>query len=66
MLAVWRTPVSMYMLNTEFLKMVFDSDANFTMGDFETVTGYASRSANIMTRCQLVTDHLVPGSSYQR
>jgi hypothetical protein len=50
--------VSMYMLNTEFLKMVFDSDANFSLGEFETVTGYASRSANIMTRCQLVTDHL--------
>lgn len=50
--------VSMYMLNTEFIKLVFDTDANFSMGDFETVTGYASRSANIMTRCQMVTDHL--------
>lgn len=50
--------ISMYMLNTNFLKLVYDTEAYFTMGDFENVTGYASRSANIMTRVQLVTDHL--------
>ena len=50
--------ISMYMLNTKYMKHVYDTEAYFTMGDFENVTGYASRSANIMTRCQLVTDHL--------
>ena len=50
--------ISMYALNTEHIKVVFDSDANFTMGDFETVSGYASRSANIMVRTQLLFDHL--------
>ena len=52
------TTISMYALNTEHIKVVFDSDANFTMGDFETVSGYASRSANIMVRTQLLFDHL--------
>ena len=50
--------ISMYFLNTEHIKVVFDSDANFTMGDFETVSGYASRSANIICRTQLIFDHL--------
>jgi hypothetical protein len=49
---------SMFFLNPEFIKVVFDSDANFTMGDFETVSGYASRSANILVRTQLIFDHL--------
>lgn len=52
------TMISMYFLNTEHIKVVFDSDANFTMGDFESVSGYASRSANIMCRTQLIFDHL--------
>lgn len=50
--------ISLYMLNTEFMKLVIDSDANFTVGDFEHISGYASRAAHIMCRCQLITDHL--------
>tara|TARA_R100000700_G_C3179437_1_gene155999 strand:+ start:3740 stop:4726 length:987 start_codon:yes stop_codon:yes gene_type:complete len=50
--------ISMYFLNTEHIKCVFDSDANFTMSDFENVSGYASRSANIICRTQLIFDHL--------
>tara|TARA_R100000655_G_scaffold36212_2_gene70389 strand:+ start:206 stop:1246 length:1041 start_codon:yes stop_codon:yes gene_type:complete len=50
--------VSIYMLNTEFMKLVIDSDANFTVSDFEHISGYASRAAHIMCRCQLITDHL--------
>jgi hypothetical protein len=49
---------SMFFLNPEFIKVVFDSAANFTMEDFESVSGYASRSANIMVRTQLIFDHL--------
>ncbi len=51
-------PISAYFLNTEYLKLVVDKDANFELSDFEHVSGYASRSAQIMTRAQLVTDHL--------
>ncbi len=50
--------ISAYFLNTEYLKLVVDKDANFELSDFEHVSGYASRSAQIMTRAQLVTDHL--------
>ena len=50
--------ISLYALNTEFIKVVFDSDANFSVGDFENISGYASRSANIMVRTQLIFDHL--------
>jgi hypothetical protein len=50
--------LSIYMLNTEFMKLVIDSDANFTVSDFEHISGYASRAAHIMCRCQLITDHL--------
>lgn len=49
---------SMFFLNPEFIKVVFDSAANFTMEDFENVSGYASRSANIIVRTQLIFDHL--------
>lgn len=51
-------PISAYFLNTDYLKLVVDKDANFELSDFEHVSGYASRSAQIMTRAQLVTDHL--------
>jgi hypothetical protein len=50
--------LSAYFLNTKFLKVGFDSDANFKMGDFETVSGYAARSANIYVRTQLYFHHL--------
>ena len=50
--------VSMYFLNTDFMKLVIDSDANFSVGEFEHISGYASRAAHIMCRCQLITDHL--------
>lgn len=49
---------SMYFLNTKSMKVVFDSEANFTMSDFETKSGYAARQANIFVRTQLVADHL--------
>jgi len=49
---------SMYFLNSKSMKVVFDSDANFTMTDFETKSGYAARQANIFVRTQLVADHL--------
>jgi hypothetical protein len=48
----------MYFLNSKSMKVVFDSDANFTMTDFETKSGYAARQANIFVRTQLVADHL--------
>lgn len=50
--------ISAYFLNTDYLKLVVDKDANFELSDFESVSGYASRSAQIMTRAQLVVDHL--------
>lgn len=49
---------SMYFLNSKSMKVVFDSEANFTMTDFETKSGYAARQANIFVRTQLVADHL--------
>jgi hypothetical protein len=56
--AVSANQVSMYFLNTDFMKLVIDSDANFSVGEFEHISGYASRAAHIMCRCQLITDHL--------
>ena len=50
--------LSAYFLNTKYLKVGFDSDANFKMSDFETVSGYAARSANIYVRTQLYFHHL--------
>jgi len=52
------TKVSMYFLNPGLLKLVYDKDAKFEMGDFEHVSGYASRAANIVVRMQLVCSHL--------
>lgn len=52
------TNLSAYFLNTDYLKLVVDKDANFELSDFEHVSGYASRSAQIMLRAQLVVDHL--------
>lgn len=50
--------ISLYALNTDFIKVVFDSDANFNVTDFENVSGYASRAANVFVRTQLIFDHL--------
>ena len=50
--------INAYVLNTNFMKMVFDSDANFAMTDFVDATGYASRYAYICVRTQLAFDHL--------
>tara|TARA_R100000149_G_C5879105_1_gene143480 strand:+ start:1850 stop:2842 length:993 start_codon:yes stop_codon:yes gene_type:complete len=47
-----------YFLNTDYLKLAFDSDAQFEMSDFEHISGYASRSANIITRMQMYVQHL--------
>jgi len=50
--------VSALFLNTEYMKLAFDSSAQFEMSDFEHISGYASRSANIFTRMQLYVQHL--------
>ena len=47
-----------YFLNTDYIKLAFDSDAQFEMEDFEHISGYASRAANICTRLQLYVQHL--------
>ena len=51
-------PMSMYFLNSKTMKVVFDSDANFSVGDFENKSGYAAREAHVYVRTQLVADHL--------
>jgi hypothetical protein len=50
--------INAYVLNTNFMKMVFDTDGNFEMTDFMDATGYASRYAYITVRTQLAFDHL--------
>jgi len=50
--------VSMYFLNTSLMHLYYDSAAKFQLDDFESVSGYASRAANIYVRCQLVASHL--------
>ena len=49
---------SMYFLNSKSMKVVFDSDANFSMSDFQTKSGYAAREAQVFVRTQLIADHL--------
>ena len=49
---------SMYFLNSNSMKVVFDSEANFSMSDFEHKSGYAAREAQVFVRTQLVADHL--------
>lgn len=51
--------ISAYMLNTKHIKVIFDSRANFTLGDFQKLSGYTSRSADVMLRTQLCFDHLL-------
>ncbi len=53
------TQISAYVLNTKHIKVIFDSRANFTLGDFEKLSGYTSRSADVMLRTQLCFDHLL-------
>tara|TARA_R110000824_G_scaffold74945_1_gene190366 strand:- start:6223 stop:7275 length:1053 start_codon:yes stop_codon:yes gene_type:complete len=50
--------ISAYFLNSKYMKIGFDSAAQFEMDDFESVSGYASRSANIYTRLQIYFEHL--------
>lgn len=53
------TQISAYMLNTKHIKCIFDSRANFTLGDFQKLSGYTSRSADVLLRTQLCFDHLL-------
>ena len=50
--------IAAYVLNTKYIKLVYDSDGDFEMTDFMDATGYASRYAYIFCRMQLVVDHL--------
>ena len=50
--------IGAYFINTKYMKIAFDSAAQFEMDDFEHVSGYASRSANIFTRLQVYFSHL--------
>ena len=50
--------ISGYALNTKHMHLAMDSDADFTMSDFEHISGYAARSANVFVRAQLYCDHL--------
>ena len=56
--AVGANTPSMYFLNTKSMKVVFDSEANFEMTDFEHKSGFAAREAHMFVRTQLVADHL--------
>lgn len=56
--AVGANTPSMYFLNTQTMKVVFDSDANFSMTDFEHKSGFAAREAQMFVRTQIVADHL--------
>ena len=56
--AVGANTPSMYFMNTSSMKVVFDSDANFSITDFEMKSGYAAREAHVYVRTQLVADHL--------
>lgn len=53
------TPVlSAFFLNSRDLRLVIDKDADFKLGEFTNVTGYAARMALLTLRCQLVVDRL--------
>jgi hypothetical protein len=56
--AVGANTPSMMFLNSKSMKVVFDSDANFSMTDFENKSGYAAREAHMFVRTQIVADHL--------
>jgi len=50
--------INAYALNTKFMKLMFDRDANFAMSDFVDATGYASRYAYLSVRAQMAFSHL--------
>lgn len=50
--------INAYCLNTQFMKLMFDRDANFEMSDFVDATGYASRYAYLTVRAQMAFSHL--------
>jgi hypothetical protein len=50
--------IGAYFLNTKYIKIGFDSAAQFEMDDFKDISGYVSRSANIFTRMQIYVQHL--------
>jgi hypothetical protein len=50
--------INAYALNTKFMKLMFDRDANFEMSDFIDATGYASRYAYLTVRAQMAFSHL--------
>ena len=50
--------INAYVLNTKFMKLMFDRDANFEMSDFIDATGYASRYAYLTVRAQMAFSHL--------
>ena len=52
------TIVSMYFLNPDLLKLVYDKDAKYEMSDFEFVSGFNSRAAQVQVRLQMVASHL--------
>lgn len=56
--AVGADTPSMMFLNSKSMKVVFDSDANFSMTDFEHKSGFAAREAHMFVRTQIVADHL--------
>ncbi len=57
--ATWgNSPVSGYMINFDGIKMVFHSDADFSISPFEHVSGSTARAAQLYVKCQLIADHL--------
>ena len=52
------TQISGYALNTDYMRLAMDTDANFKMDDFESISGYCARSAKIYVRVQLYAQHL--------
>lgn len=50
--------MSMYFLNSMLFNVYFDRDAQFELGDMETISGYAAMSAQIALRMQVCTSNL--------
>lgn len=50
--------MSMYFLNSVLFNVYFDRDAQFELGDMETISGYAAMSAQIALRMQVCTSNL--------
>lgn len=49
---------SMYFINPDLMKLVYDKAAKFEMSDFEHVSGHNSRSAQLQVRTQIAASHL--------